>query len=162
MLDCDTLPIPWMGLCARPSASDALDAGICEELAPLPEPQLVLCTRSSSWAAPKVRSPTGTSPLQQQAHLLPHRLPPQPILPQRCHTPHPQARPPSRLAPHKSSQAHDSTVWAPTWSDIPLTRTSLRLCLKRPHDPLLGTRKSRRRWLCLCVRMPSRPRRAGR
>ena len=39
-------------------AHNELDAGICEELAPLLEPQLVFCARSSSRAAPKVRSPT--------------------------------------------------------------------------------------------------------
>ena len=55
--------MPWKRLCAhaRPSASYALDTDTCEELAPLPEPELVFCEgertpcpRSSSRAAPKV------------------------------------------------------------------------------------------------------------
>jgi hypothetical protein len=45
MLDRDTLPIPWMRLYARarPSASDALYTNASEELASLPEPELVFC-----------------------------------------------------------------------------------------------------------------------
>ena len=102
-----------MRLCARalPRASDALDTDTREELASLPEPELVFCERerapcprSSSWAAPKARSPAETSPPKQQAHLLPHCLPLQPLLLQLHQTSHPQARPRFRLAPHKLTQ----------------------------------------------------------
>ena len=51
--------------------------------------------------APTVRSPTGTSPSQQQAHI--------PLLFQRHHTPPSQARPRSRLAPRKNSGAQRSS-----------------------------------------------------
>ena len=70
------------------------------------------------------------------------------------------ARAPQILPRAVLFQAHDSNVWALMRPDIPPTRTSPRLRLKRSHNSLLGTRASRRRCLHLCVRVPSRPRQA--
>jgi hypothetical protein len=110
------------------------------------------CTRSSSPVALKVQPSTGTSPPQLQAHRLPIFSP--------ASFPTAATSILSGITHHTSK--HDRALGArPTnlpvrnalpsarpkclGPDIRPARRSPRLRLKRPHDPLLGTRTSRRR-----------------